>query len=275
MNPQEQEARTAFASRYRDEVEEILILSGEITHGANRCGGDILWNVSCDFLAYQGSTGFYAHEGSVNWQSKDEETELARDHLYDIAEFDVCRLRVRAHKTQPYEFMLLEILESGIVHSDFAAVRESYLVPVQWQENPFPPFTLDKQLGNFVGEIVWLGQNITVIIANDNEENRMRPSEPALTTLRLLYAEPATWQNKLSAYATQELLELANNEWLEDGSHPISAEAFIDRIVLNSLSIYNDGSFTALFSDDDIFCGHYILVEGGADGSLYDVDITG
>ncbi|PIE48042.1 MAG: hypothetical protein CSA42_00840 [Gammaproteobacteria bacterium] len=41
------------------------------------------------------------------------------------------------------------------------------------------------------------------------------------------------------------------------------------------MSFYNDGSFTVVFEDDDIFWGHIIIVSGHIDGELEEASIAG
>jgi hypothetical protein len=76
-----------------------------------------------------------------------------------------------------------------------------------------------------------------------------------------LIRDLASWET----YAAQEMLQGKNSSWPdEDGDENelmITAEAFAERMTLNSVTVQNDGSLSFWFDDGDLFYGHAILVE--------------
>lgn len=92
----------------------------------------------------------------------------------------------------------------------------------------------------------------------------------AATARRLLDGLAAAFAGGLApegvtALAVAELLDLANEEWLDE---PISAGDFRRRVRFTEWVLYEDGGFEAYADDDGIFAGHAVLVSGSlADGA--------
>ena len=71
------------------------------------------------------------------------------------------------------------------------------------------------------------------------------------------------------------LLELKNDAWLDEDESEVSAEEFIARMELSSVSIHADGGFEFWFDDGDLFWGHSIMVSGNIQDGLDDAGIHG
>lgn len=133
-------------------------------------------------------------------------------------------------------------------------------------------FKLDRKYDWFEGQINWLGSMEDVSLKKDEDKDTARA---ALETLHMLMSDPAEWDKRLREYAAGELTGLAN-DWREDGENPdIKKEEFAERIGCPSFSIDNSGDFEAVYNDDDMFAGHWIVVCGTADGMLTGADIEG
>ncbi len=66
-------------------------------------------------------------------------------------------------------------------------------------------------------------------------------------------------------FAVDQLLELKNDVWLEDGEPIVTAGEFKSRIALESISFIADGQVEFWFHDGQLFFGHSITVVLGAD----------
>ncbi|MGE0373555.1 MAG: DUF2262 domain-containing protein [Gammaproteobacteria bacterium] len=77
------------------------------------------------------------------------------------------------------------------------------------------------------------------------------------------------------AHACDELLSLKNETWLEEGEAPIGAEAFKKRLKLDGITVHLDGACSYLFTDGDLFWGHYVSVWRNADGQFSGADLAG
>ncbi len=60
--------------------------------------------------------------------------------------------------------------------------------------------------------------------------------------------------------ANRDLLDLKNTSWLEEEEEELTAEAFRNKIVLESIMINADASFYVWYGDGGIFWGHGIRV---------------
>ena len=75
------------------------------------------------------------------------------------------------------------------------------------------------------------------------------------------------FEQRISAYISEHLLELAN-DWLDnDDQDPITADVFAKRITMGELAFRNDGTIEVYYDDDDIFWGHCIIANIDADGN--------
>ena len=75
--------------------------------------------------------------------------------------------------------------------------------------------------------------------------------------------------------AAHKLLEVKNDSWLEDGEVAITADEFIQRMKLESITVDEDGKFNFWFEDGDLFFGHSIEVRGDAKGAFFDSSVQG
>ncbi|EFC36792.1 predicted protein [Naegleria gruberi] len=76
-----------------------------------------------------------------------------------------------------------------------------------------------------------------------------------------------------AAKATEELYELFNDEWNEEGEE-VSKEDFAKRLKLESL-IVKSSSRLVYFDDGELFCGHVIEVNIDNEGNVESADIAG
>ena len=83
------------------------------------------------------------------------------------------------------------------------------------------------------------------------------------------------FEQRISTYISETLLDLAN-DWLDnDDQDPITAEIFAKRITMGELAFRNDGTIEVYYDDDDIFWGHCIIANIDADGNPVSADIAG
>lgn len=76
-------------------------------------------------------------------------------------------------------------------------------------------------------------------------------------------------------FSASMLINIKNGSWLEDGEEPVSEQYFIQKIQLDAINAYSDGSFNLFFKDGDLFLGHQIIVNVNKDFLLMDVEIAG
>ena len=161
--------------------------------------------------------------------------------------------------------LLLDLPEPGF-DPDLKAILEEQKKPVTFWEEGLGTFTLDRRVDWFETEVDWLGGQISLVF--DAGEDRAG----ALQNAKALLADAASWDERIRAYAADDLLASAN-DWAEDGE--ITREQFIQRMELESIEIRADGSFEFWFADGDMFYGHSIHVSGGMEHGPDRADMEG
>ena len=132
-------------------------------------------------------------------------------------------------------------------------------------------FTLDRQVNWFEADVDWLGQTVRLSFDWDEDE----AMEDSLRTAKTLMADQEEWNRRVLARASEDLLELKNDSWLEEDEEELDAEKFEARLELESIEVRPDGEFCFWFEDGDLFWGHSITVEGTLEGGPEQADIQG
>jgi hypothetical protein len=112
------------------------------------------------------------------------------------------------------------------------------------------------------------GHRVTVSFIPDSDD-----LDPLLAYVKPLFAAIRADDFPLRRAAAKALLDVYNDEWNDDD--PIEAEEFIDRILLDALVYYDDGSAELYYDDDDLFLGHVILVRLDDRGRVTEATIGG
>lgn len=144
-------------------------------------------------------------------------------------------------------------------------------LPVTFTDPQFGEFVQNKQVDIFEGTLEHRGQTISITL--DAKED--------IETLRFLFSYMDTLLEQASRYAAEKLLDLGNN-WCFDAWEgeekefvPMTAEDFMARIRLTSISLSEDESFSLWYDDGDIFWGHAIEVDGNKAEGFTNASIQG
>jgi hypothetical protein len=122
----------------------------------------------------------------------------------------------------------------------------------------FGALTLDPEVDWFEGTANWNGTPIRIVFPVDEETLH----DDALESAQTLWADQVKWKQSIEAYAIQALLGIKNSDWLEDDEVELTAEEFLSRITLETVSVAAEGDFEFWYNDGDIFAGHSIVVRG-------------
>ena len=131
----------------------------------------------------------------------------------------------------------------------------------------FGPLTLDRRINWFNGQAIWNGQDVA--ISTEPDEDKGLSSQ--LQTAEGLFGNSTKWDELIRQFAVQEKLDLAN-DWQEE---EVTAEEFLERMTLESISIKPDGRFEFWHDDGDLFWGHSIRISGSLKDGLTHADIQG
>lgn len=170
---------------------------------------------------------------------------------------------------------LLVGLPSPVMDPELKAILDEQKKPVTFWESGLGTFALNRSVGWFEAEADWLGQ--TIRLEFDQDENRA----DCLLSFHALMDRQAEWDQRVRALAADKLLSLAN-DWEADSAgneerepEEITREAFMSRMELDAVQVYEDGAFDFWFNDGDLFWGHAIHVTGSLDAGPEDAQMEG
>ena len=280
--------KSKYEKRYEEQMRDLLVLTGEYVGGAGRVA-EGLWSPSADILGYVDlKTGETVEsEGCLSWLAREEDKDGWIYHLKDLTIYHIKCRKIKPEKVmknaQPRffnHFMLTEVMEREVENPALSKLLEKYKEVVVIEDGDCGTFTLERHFNWFAGTVDWLGEDCHVTLECDEENGTT--ADQALAQFRKIYVNFKEWDQKFRAFASEKLTELAN-DWQcegydeEDGEAlaEITKESFAGRIVISELSIDAEGDYEAYYDDDDMFCGHVIIVSGSVDGGMEDAYIAG
>jgi len=83
------------------------------------------------------------------------------------------------------------------------------------------------------------------------------------------------WRKRVEDFAVEKLRPLKNKSWLEENEDEVTVEQFKSRMTLESVSFYPSGEFEFMYTDGDLFWGHWIQVTGTHSEGPTHADIPG
>ena len=209
--------------------------------------------------------------------------DLLFDQCVTPAEFEAVRGAIPARSLIAMRAKLCECSHFGDTRARFLGLlpppQDDKLAHILGQFNNRVEID-DPQLGLLVfdpsaqewtGQINWLGTTIRINLAVDEHG----AVADALATVKLLMSDMATWARKVNDFAVAQLLPLKNEGWLDVNEAPLTRAQFIERMQLDCLYVSPAGQFTFWHLDGDLFCGHYIQIDGSITMGLTDADIPG
>ena len=248
---------------YQPEELTILAVTGANGFGGGKTHGEELWTISIGLTAWMEEDSPDIHRGEFVLSTVGDEQLLEVLRRRTRPDF-IIKFRGRVSEDGK-RLLLLDLPEPGF-DPDLKAILEEQKKPVTFWEEGLGTFTLDRRVDWFETEVDWLGGQISLVF--DAEEDRAEVLQRAKTLL----AGAADWDERIRAYAADDLLASAN-DWAED--EEITREQFIQRMELESIEIRADGSFEFWFADGDMFYGHSIHVSGDMENGPDDAAMEG
>lgn len=264
--------KSRFENKFTEDVIEVAAVTGALGIGAGRAGGDIMWTASINLIYWknlQNNETVNKEELRLEWLVDDEEWEKSREIL---KENTVIRLQVRRAESS---MMLVNVLENTYRDDELEMILQESIKPVYYNDEMLGKFALNKRVKLFEKRISWAGEVCSLYFDWDEDKHIMKS---ALETAYALFKEQDEWNIKIKMYASEELVELAN-DWLQDDDEAevdeITKDMFMDFMKLSSISVYPEGEFELFFFDGDMFGGHSIIVDGNSNGVLTSAHIAG
>lgn len=273
---------------YEQEIMDILVLLGDMGGGASGVVKGI-WEPSVDMLAYidLSTQELVKCKGQISWLAEEKDSNGWIHHLENkkIYHLKVRKRKQKKQSAQNLDFLLVEVVERDIIHSDLNKILEEYEKPILIEDELCGVFSLERSYEWFAGTIDWLGNECLAMLECDKKdiEEGKETAEGALHILHIIYKDLKEWDEKFRKFAAERLTELAN-DWLMDSEdfdeddeneNLITEEAFAKRIWISEITISPDGDYEVYYNDDDMFWGHVIIVSGNTETGIEDAVIAG
>lgn len=252
-----------LGAKFRPEEMSILAVTGANGFGGRRVREDGPWIATLELTAWKEEYG----EEPV-CQEKTLLVALAGDKLLAYLRRRAMPdsiIQVTVRPSEDRTSFLMTELPQPVMDPELKAILDQQKQPVSFWEQGLGTFTLNRSVGWFEAEADWLGQPVRLDF--DKDEDRA----DCLAHFHALMEGQQEWDQRVRAFAAEQLLELAN-DWEQDSAgneerepEEITAEQFMERMELDAVQIYGDGAFEFWFNDGDLFWGHAIHVTGSLD----------
>lgn len=268
-----------FEQEFETEEREMLFLVSESCMGAF-CMGEyrrpsvrFIASVDCD------TNTLSKKEGSLCWIIKADKDR--RGFGFEFEDYEIYKVKVRKCIEKELDrgqaesfnnrYMLIEILEKNLSHSELDPLKEYYKKPIVIN-NELGEFVLNRQFSEFNTTMYWTEDDINVALNTD--EYNGETANKAMEVLLKIAKDKEDFDNKTKEYAVSQLLDLAN-DWNEDEENDITKESFLDAIFMSDIIISSDGELTVYYYDGDIFYGHTIEVRINSNLEYVSANIAG
>ena len=135
----------------------------------------------------------------------------------------------------------------------------------------FGQFTLNRRVGWFEAKTEWCGVRIRLTLPVENNEG----PEESIRLAEKLWDAQSDWDQRVTHFATAELLPLKNGTWLNEDESPLTAEEFKKKMKLESVTVNTDGTLEFWFNDGAMFGEHAIRVGANFTDGPIDAGIEG
>ena len=189
--------------------------------------------------------------------------EALRRYMSLIRPYTIIKVRARVDRSAPEPRALLENLTGKDDHAALRDFLTEFQKPVTYQDDVLGTLTLDRRSDYYKTTLTWNSATAELRLATaelDELANLLR-------TAHALWEGQEAWEERITGYAAQELLDNANDwatsadDWSEE-DEPITAAQFQERMKVESITVESDGLFVFFYDDGDMFFGHVITVSG-------------
>lgn len=191
------------------------------------------------------------------------------DYFSDYPEGTQHRLQLLL-STDETRAIFAKLIKSNVKDTELEAIAVELQKPVVISTEKYGKLTLDRRINWFQGKTKWNGKRVEILFEADADLH----IDSQLATADKLFSKSDKWGQAVNDFAIQELLDLAN-DWRDEDTKPITANQFLKRMRLKSISIQEDGRFEFWHDDGDLFAGHSIQVRGSLKEGLKFADIPG
>ena len=246
--------------------EKLTGLIGAASPGGVKGAADE-WNLVIHLAAMR-TTGAEVTQGEFRCElpvSRDGlESWMGRLRPYQILDAEVDAADARC-------IVLREITALDVADTALSELATRLKQPVSVSHDVLGALTLNREFCLYEGHVSWMQREVAI------ELECAEPDEPgpAIDNAVRLVGSQQAWWDRITTYAVDELLELKNESWREDGEADVSASEFLERLSLESISVSSEGKFSFWFDDGGLFWGHAVVVAGSLETGPDRADIAG
>ncbi len=190
---------------------------------------------------------------------------MQRVQAYDVVEVEI-------DPDAPGPATLLRgILRTGVQDAQLRQIAAGLQKQIVLSDPDFGELVYEREYNWYTGTALWNGKTVNVTLSCSDPQQ----AQAVLQAGARLFQNQADWQKRINEIVVAQLLKVKNDTMLEDHEEAYSAEQFLAKIALESISVQESGYFTFWHDDGDLFCGHVIQVDGDLAGGLTDAAISG
>lgn len=240
--------------RYSKEEKEFLVMCISGSYGAEL--GDYC-EIIVDIIGHvETATGNTSSlKSCITYTNEKFEYLFSKEKIY--------RIKGRLSESSD-DIYVTEIISDNEKNDFLENLLTEYRKEVSVNSEVLGKLILNKDLNQYRTEndIEWCGGKTGFYINADNDDiNEFLP------VAEEFYKNRREWDRKARKYASEQLTEIAV-DWQYQGAEDdeevveITEKEFAERLIINDISFNSDGNFKVYYSDDDMFWGHSILVDG-------------
>ncbi len=132
-------------------------------------------------------------------------------------------------------------------------------------------FKYDESLGWYEGHISIASENVALYLSAESKveaESILSSASSRMPSLEFTLASA-------KSYAAEQLIELKNGEWRDEGGSTVSCTEFIEKLQTESVTFYPHQNMEIVFKDGGLFFGHVVLVSCDEKEKFTDATIAG
>ena len=190
-------------------------------------------------------------------------------YMEKLRPYDVVHIRARVLEKNSYgspQAFLEEVVATDFFEGELQRRALELQEPVTFTDKSFGTFTLDRSVDWYEAVVPWGNQNVRLMlsVAESDDINE------CLVHARSIWTLQRVWDERVSNFGTDEFFDSRDYKWLDAAGKELSRQEFKEKIELDSITVYADGSFEFWYNSDELFRGHSILVSGNiSDGPTH------
>lgn len=252
----------AFAEDFSGEETDILAVTGPGTFDRDPVGQSGLWKISIPLTAWMDEYTKQLQQGEARLEAVIDQKLL--DYLLERVPRNFIITATVRPNADGTRFMMTDLPKPGF-DPDLKAILDEQKKPVTLEVEGLGTFTLSRAMGWFQAAVDWMDAEVSMTL--DQAEETL---DSAQDTARVLVSDQKIWDERIRAFAAEQLLDRVNELAKETADEDDEAETFTATSLqaqweLDSILAGPDGAFEFLFSDDDLFLAHPVRVTGNLD----------